>query len=151
VRVARTDSLAGLTDAMTIAFWVSPSPASNQGRLFVMSQAWEIKLNGGSPQLSVINYSRYGILDAKLASDVWQHLAFVFDHGKLSGYLDGVKRVNSTDMFTTTDPLPALDSGGLSIGAVMPVDSDPSCTCRLDDVRLYRRALDAAEITLLAR
>jgi hypothetical protein len=116
-----------------------------------MSQAWDIKINEGSPQLTAAD--RYGILETKLGTEAWHHLAFVFDRGRLDGYVDGVKSVLATDTFTTSPaaPLPTDDGNGISIGAVMPGGSDASCGCRLDDVRLYRRALDAKEITALAR
>lgn len=81
----------------------------------------------------------------------WHHYAFVFD-GTLTGnsrvqpYVDGV----ALSGLTYAGPFPStLGSGGtMRLGAIQAVAFGKAT---LDDVRLYNRALSAAEVALLAR
>jgi hypothetical protein len=148
VLVPWSPSLQSMTSHLTVAMWiyvVAAPPA--QPRLMQVSGAWDIKLNNGAPQLSAS--PRYGIVDWHAPIAVWHHIALVYDGGVLSGYVDRVLTPLGTNQFSNSDPLPIGDTGGLSLGGVLPGGTDESCECQLDDVRIYRRALSASEIAAL--
>ena len=76
--------------------------------------------------------------------DQWVHLAFTYDGGTLRIYMDGTETASyavTGDMIAST-----LD---VAIGNVNAID-DRYWNGRLDDVRIYDRALDPVEITDLA-
>jgi hypothetical protein len=152
VLVPHAASLDTATTAMTFATWLfDEDPATNgpNRRILQFESVWEVKLAGGAPQLGDQTSSRYGLLTQKVPLMEWHHVAFVFDGGALTGYLDGVPAGWDMNFFTDTQPLP-VGTEGVALGGTLPGDPSASCICRMDDVRLYHRALTAAEIAALA-
>jgi uncharacterized protein len=149
--VANNATQQTITDGLTFATWLYVIAMPNADpRLLQWGGVWEVKLNDGAPQLSEI--LRYGILDWKMPLGAWHHLALTFDHGVMAGYVDGVAVGLSTNQFTGDKPLPT-GTDGVAIGGVLTLNpsNGVGCNCRLDDVRVYRRALGAPEIAALAR
>ena len=82
--------------------------------------------------------------NAPLKLNTWQHLAMTYDGVTLRAYADGV------DVATNTVNRKRQAGGsGLAIGRRQDVFG--AFRGRIDEVRLYRRALDAAEIKVLAQ
>jgi hypothetical protein len=152
VLVSSSNSLGQATTAMTVAMWLRLQEGGEEGCVLEMDQSWKLLLTSAFPRLNADD-GRILSLDTKVAPGDWHHVAFVFDSGKVRGYIDGVKQASALDTFAeapTNTPLPALGSEGLSIGAALPVDAIQGFTGEVDEVRLYRRALGDPEIAALA-
>jgi len=78
----------------------------------------------------------------------WHHIGLVYDLIGLCRYLyvDGVQVAKDTDFVGGED-----SNGGLYFGASKTLDVDSFFSGLIDDVRIYRRALNAEEIELLAQ
>lgn len=146
--VATNPSHATVTTGLTFAAWLSPDGNLEAPRLIQFGGSWEVKLNGGQPQLSAS--PRYAIASWRAPLREWHHIALTFDRGTAGAFVDGVAVPIGTNQFTTTQPLPTGDQG-VAVGGVIPGGADQSCRCILDDVRVYRRRLSNAEIAALAR
>ncbi|MBU0719324.1 MAG: hypothetical protein KJ749_13845 [Planctomycetes bacterium] len=80
----------------------------------------------------------------------WYHVAAVWDAGGMYVYVDGTLDISSGNTVSVVD-----SPGGLNIGAQLPVYYNPSYKNLpfdgiIDDVRVYNRALTAAEVAVLA-
>jgi Concanavalin A-like lectin/glucanases superfamily/Bacterial Ig-like domain/IPT/TIG domain len=139
--VPSSDSIA-LTNAFTFEAWVNPSSQS-QGLLWSRNP----DDTGGNPlyELWVLPMgavyfdARLNGIDfplmpaARLPLDDWTHLALTFDGSWLRLYLDGIEVASRTV------------SG--SLGATNePMDIGKGVAGRMDEVRIYRRALSPPEI-----
>jgi Concanavalin A-like lectin/glucanases superfamily len=152
VTVRDAPSLRTLTTELTFAAWLylvdeGTTAPFNQVRMMQAVQIWDIKLNTRSPQFEF--GGRYAIVDWKAPLGEWHHVAFTFKAGvALKAFVDGAAVTFGTDQFTNTDPIAAAPYGFVFGGTSESV-SETKCNCRLDDVRLYRRALAPAEIAAL--
>lgn len=156
-----------LPSAFTVSTWCEPSTpgsaaryvagkyiASGSNRSWLL--AWRHDLGGTPFQLVV--YSTGGaspaanyLANATLPTSGWHHFAAVWDASASAGtrarfYLDGasvaVSSVASDGAYTPFDTggVTTVGSGGTGASPVSPWKGN------LDDFRLYRRALSAAEI-----
>lgn len=139
----------------TIAFWVNTDdlPATDE-RLVEMGYAWDVKLNGSgeTPQLTWNEDDGGGGLIAPvngLPKGEWHHLAYTFDSTAGAAiYVDGRLQDNGNYVFTPGSVF-RKDTYGLTIGSAS--GGNDTCKCRIDELRLYKRALTAAEIKELAQ
>jgi hypothetical protein len=135
-------------DAMTIAFFLNTDETPTQERLLALGNMWDVKLNGSSrhPQLTLTD-GTYATMATVMPTGQWHHLAMTYGAGTVTTYYDGAPEALIGNTITmkqvTGDPL-AFTFGNSS-------DRTLPCKCRLDDVRLYRRVLSAAEIAALAK
>ncbi len=146
VSVAESASIE-MTTQLTVSFWMNPQVTSSADpRVIAKLYCWDVKLNGsnGFPQFSV--GGKYAQMPGAAALKTWQHVVFTFSTGVVTGYVNGALVVLAQNTFTGTETLPDYQYG-LYIG------TDPSVTASftgtLDDVRVYNRALSAAEIQAL--
>jgi len=78
----------------------------------------------------------------------WRHHAIVVDHGMVSSYVDGIHHADET-----TDATYMLDTGDPLYVGWSPVDqflTQAPLDGRIDELRIYGRALSAVEIATLA-
>jgi hypothetical protein len=136
-----------MTSQLTVAFWLRPSQNSNTDpRVISKLYDWDVKLNGSSryPQFSA--GGQYAVLNYALPLITWHHVVFTFSNGAVNGYVDGVQVPFSANTFTATS-LPNL-AYGLYLATYDSSLSNPYIGS-LDDVRLYSRALSAADVATL--
>jgi hypothetical protein len=144
--VAESSSLE-MRNQLTVAFWTRPSVnAGRDARVISKLYDWEVKLNGTRryPQFSA--GGQYAILNYSLPLITWHHVVFTFSNGVVTGYVDGTPVPFSLNTFTTTSLLQW--AYGLYIAAYDSNFSNPYIGS-LDDLRIYNRALSAAEVSAL--
>lgn len=137
---------------MTVAMWINAAQVPNDSFLFSYGYTFNTKLNARSPQITVGSVSDAAVGGETKANhvvppDTWQHLAFTFKNGKAEIFVDGFVVPHDYDMPSTA----AL--GPTTNGIIMGVGTDTTdhrLNGRMDDVRLYRRALTASEVAQLA-
>jgi hypothetical protein len=137
-----------MTSQLTVAFWVDAGANSNTDpRIIDKLYDWDVKLNGPNryPQFEVAG-GQYATLGYALPLNAWHHIAFTFSNGTVAGYVDGAP-VPLTQNTITPGTL-AQYAYGLYLG------TDPgiadSFMGALADVRVYNRALSAADIASAA-
>jgi len=132
-----------LTSGMTLEAWVYPTTVSNKWRDVIYKGNNNYYLEGSSnnsrrPALGgTFGSPIYGT--AALTANTWTHLAGTYDGATMSLYINGVQvtsRAQTGAIATSTNP---LQIGGDSIYGQFFVG-------RIDEVRVYSRALSAAEI-----
>ncbi len=78
----------------------------------------------------------------------WHHVAAVRNNGTISLYIDGAFRLSATEG-TTAPAYPInMQAGAMCYGSFTPPRYNPFGG-RIDEIRIYNRALSAAEIALL--
>jgi hypothetical protein len=146
VNVNESSSLE-LSTAMTVSFWVNASdvPGVDQ-RIVSKNYDWDVKLNGSRhlPQFS--SGSSYAALNYSLPMGAWQHVTFTFSSGAVIGYINGAPVAMLVNTFTSAYLLPSSKSG-LFIGT--DVGKSSFAKGLIDDVRIYNRAMTAAEVSAL--
>ena len=138
--------------ALTVTAWVNATYAVTNGRIVSMGNAFDVKVNWqtssmGAPQLTIGGTS-YTMSSWGTTPGEWHHVAIVFENGTTTTYGDGVAR----PLFENTIPPNAViapEPTGILVGALS--DGSERYTGLLDDLRVYARALDAAEIASLGR
>jgi chitodextrinase len=135
-----------LTTGMTLEAWVFPTAAptgwrsvvtKNVDRYYLMASTDQGNRPAAGGTWTAGNQNTIG--PAVLAVNTWTHLAATFDGATVRLYVNGVQVASQAQ----TTPL-ATTSGTLQIGG----DSYPDefFAGRIDEVRIYNRALSAAEI-----
>ena len=82
-----------------------------------------------------------------VTGDAWQHVACTYDGAAAGAWIDG-RQVGTTQMFGA---LSSTQNDPIAIGASSDgTNTQNNFTGALDDVRIYRRALSAAELAALA-
>jgi Concanavalin A-like lectin/glucanases superfamily/Purple acid Phosphatase, N-terminal domain/Protein of unknown function (DUF1565) len=136
-----------LSTAMTVSFWIKASdvPGVDQ-RIVSKNYDWDVKLNGSGhiPQFS--SGSMFAALNYSLPMGSWEHVTFTFMSGAVAGYINGAQTGLSSNKFTSGYSLPS-SRYGLYIGT----DAGKGAFAKglIDDVRIYNRALTAAEVSAL--
>lgn len=103
----------------------------------------EISQNQGGWQFTMEHDTTRALLQAgSVDTGKWYHVAMVFDAPELEGFVDG------TSAGTETGPGSVSDSVGTLYSAYHPTQS-VYADCAIADVRLYTRALSAAEVATL--
>jgi hypothetical protein len=138
-----------LTEEFTLEAWIKPETEGEYGHLFVKEDAAEEDTAYVITKHESRLEARLGIPGVKEKSPAetleigpWQHVAAVFDGVRVRLYLDGelvgdapVAEILSTD-------------GALRIGGADLWWSDEGFKGRIDEVRIYNRALGAGEIAI---
>lgn len=143
----------------TVAGWMrSTSAPAGYAALFwgyTPPVGYEIVLDGSGLLYANVGLGNAGNVSAvfgTLAAFDWRHVAFVFEPGvRLEVYLDGVSVGKATtlegDGGALPDSGPAPGGNALSMGVVYGGKWEGA----VDDVRIFGRALSAAEIAVLAK
>jgi hypothetical protein len=144
--VAENSSLE-MTNQLTVSFWLDPNANTNlDPRVIEKLYDWDVKLSGSNrlPQFTS-HGGGYATLNYSLPLNTWHHIVFTFNSGIVTGYVDGLPVAFLANTFTSGS-LPQF-AYGLSIGT----DSSMSnyLIGSLDDVRVYNRALSAADVAAL--
>jgi hypothetical protein len=144
--VAENSSLE-MTNQLTVSFWLDPNANTNHDPSVIEKlYDWDVKLSGSKrfPQFTS-HGGGYATLNYSLPLNTWHHIVFTFNSGAVKGYVDGAPVGFLTNTFTGGS-LPQW-AYGLSIGT----DSSKSnyLIGTLDDVRVYNRALSAADVAAL--
>jgi hypothetical protein len=136
-----------MTNQLTVSFWLDPNANANQDpRVIEKLYDWDVKLSGPNrfPQLTS-HGGGYATLNYSLPLNTWHHIVFTFNLGAVHGYVDGAPVAFLNNTFTS-GILPQW-AAGLYLGT----DSSTSnyLIGSLDDVRVYNRALRAADVATL--
>jgi hypothetical protein len=153
LRVPSSVSVNGIFRAVTVAAWLlRPAGAGAAGRATVLSRqgAYALGFDGDSPRWAVTVDARptpavlQGVEPA--ARGRWIHMAGTFDGNQARLFVDG--REVAAVVFSGTIGSSMVP---LTLGARLATTmADEALVGRLDDVRLYARALGPAEIAALA-
>jgi hypothetical protein len=134
-----------LTTTLTIALWVNVDDVTvDNMRVISKNDAYDIKLNGRSPQWSCA--SGYAEVNASVAPNTWHHIAVTFDTGSVRTYLDGVAQA-----IVANTVAEAANPAGTTLRFGAYEETNAYFTKGLlDEIRIYNRVLAASEITALA-
>jgi len=146
IQVADHDSL-DVSQEITISAWVNPSDVSSI-RMIVSKyrdgigneRSYLLELKDGKPHL-VAGGSVLG--NTALSTDVWHHVAGVYDGSHSRIYVDGVLDVENA----VSGTIP-VTSQSLNIGRQAENGRWPFLG-KMDEVRIYDRALSADEVRVL--
>jgi hypothetical protein len=135
-------------EAMTVAFWMQPDALPNRESFLISHGSWQNRW-----KVSIISdrrlrwtiKSRTAVKDLDsdrvLVQDSLYHAAVTYGEGGMRIYLDG--RLESET--TSIGPI-ALTAIDLTIGQMVPGDTQWNYSGVIDDVRIYNRVLAEAEI-----
>ena len=145
VTVADSASL-DFTEAVTLEAWVYPTTVAGY-RTVVMKEApglytWALygSTTTGLPNGRVVTSADFDVKGpAKLPLNTWSHVAVTYDGATLRMYLNGQQTVQRAVTGPITTSARALQIGGNTIW-------NEWFKGRIDEVRVYDRALSAAEI-----
>ncbi len=145
--VAENSSLE-MMNQLTVSFWLDPNANTNKDPCVIEKlYDWDVSLTGPKrlPQFTS-HGGGYATLNYSLPLNTWHHIVFTFNSGIVNGYVDGLPVAFLSNTFPSAGSLPQF-AYGLSIGT----DSSKSnyLIGSLDDVRLYNRALSAADVAAL--
>ena len=134
-----------MTQQLTVSFWLQAgSSSTSDPRVISKVYDWDIKLNNMHLQFSA--GSNYAELSSTFPLSTWTHVVFTFSGGSVKAYVNGKPAGFQTNTFTSASTLPSYQYG-LYFG------TDSSVTAflggALSDVRIYNRALSAADVTAL--
>ena len=139
-------ALLHLTTGMTLEAWVSPTTVNSAWRDVIYKGDDNYFLeattsSGGKPSVGTtiggVNANLYG--PSVLPRNTWTHLASTYDGATVQLYVNGTmvaSRAQTGPLVTSTNP---LQIGGDSIYG-------QTFQGKIDEVRIYNRALSAAEI-----
>ncbi len=146
-----------MADALTVSLWIRPAPGSGDRERYVISHGsyqnrYKLSLLPQSTPATVLPRwtlrTSAGIVDVDAAQGlpvgVYAHLVATFEGSAVRLYVNGT--LSAEKPFTGTllpSDLPLL------LGQMLPNDMGYNFAGALDDVRLYNRALTAAEIRTL--
>lgn len=136
-----------LTTGMTLEAWIRPT-SNNNWRTVIMKERPSnltymlYSSNGSQAQGEITNTSGVSsiVTTAKPANNTWTHLAVTFDGANLRLYSNGVlKSTKATTAPMVASAMPLKIGGNAIWGEYF--------AGQIDEVRVYNRALSAAEIT----
>lgn len=129
-------------NAFTFAFWYKAAPGANND-LFGWS-AYRFCTTGYNADLmacSIDSSSSFAVSTTNINDNNWHHIAFTATNSIQYLYVDGNAEDSTSDAINTTNP-----TAGIVIGAR---DFGGHIQAQFDDVRIYDRALSAAEVLAL--
>jgi hypothetical protein len=144
-----TSSLLDFTTGMTLEAWVYPTVSGGWQTVILRESASGLSyaLYEGNDAGSPVGYVRSGGVDrgtpgvGPLPLNTWSHLATTFGGGHLRMFVNGVE--------VTSEPVPSsIDPGATALRIGGNAVWGEHFRGRIDDVRIYNRALTAAEILL---
>lgn len=139
------------SNTVTISGWVNPSPIAGAHSSYFgfrnnatgRSSFYILQLQDSTQlecRLSVPGASANDAGRISITANTWQHLSFVYDGSSLTCYRNGVA---GTSTATSGQVIPTGETFGIANLA------GNAMTGRLDDIRLYNRALGASEVQAL--
>jgi large repetitive protein len=147
------DSSLDITEAITLAAWVKPEKVGTQyiikKAIISNTDGYELSLSSNGKAFVRFNQSavsayRVDSTDPYPVSGLkWVHLAATYDGATIRIYVDGVQNNSAPADFTIANNSLPLAVGAESNGATKFQGA-------MDEVRVYNRALSAAEIRCLA-
>jgi prepilin-type N-terminal cleavage/methylation domain-containing protein len=142
VSVLNGSTLFSGQSTVSVSFWIKPGPYNLRSIINVGSSGNPFSIeNNGASSPAWIFFNNNNAPSMSLTQSVWTHLIAVFDRGTVKGYKDGLlvdtKTNNGSSLGTAT--------GNLEFGRMLWTSSFTYMT--FDDVRIYNRALSAAEIS----
>jgi hypothetical protein len=142
------NAVLNITTNITVAGWIKLDILDTYQKVYssgTQSNAWEFGISNTNEITFTELFIADNLSDTSLSADLWYHVAFVKsgDSGAniafyLNGVADGTASVGSV----------STPSGSKKIGRRGDISSD-YINGRIDEVRVYNRALSAAEITAL--
>jgi hypothetical protein len=143
--------------AISVAAWIRP--ASIDGYHNIVAHGYRfgpnfdvsLRIHSGSYEFTYWNLPDHAAAATIPASDVgqWVHLCGVFDGAAYYVYRNGVLAASTTD--ATAPPANADTPWVIGARAPQPDGVDRLMQGEIDDVRIYGRALSAAEVEALFR
>jgi prepilin-type N-terminal cleavage/methylation domain-containing protein len=148
-----------LTNAFTISFWMKPTDLSSTNAYLVSKTTadgssndyavlWEYFNNAVTfyAPNNAISFD-YSAADTNItiSNTNWNHVVYTYDGTTFRGYLNGVAAITP---ITASFTLPS-STGRLLLGRFTTMNTIGSYNGNLDDVRLYKRALTAEEVSAL--
>jgi hypothetical protein len=140
------------TDAITVAAWVNVDTAVNWARIFDFGTGTS-KYMYLTPQNSYTGFIRFGIKNggteqfidgtAALATGGWHHVAVTLDGATGTLYVDG-QQVGSKAISIRPWQLGVTTQNWIGRSQFA---ADPYLNGRVDDFRIYNRALSASEVS----
>jgi hypothetical protein len=148
VTIADSGGLLDVTagEAMSVSFWVKDSTADasdglvSKGDNALNGEQWVIRWdNGTAGKIEGCISPDCATSDNVLSDGTWHHIVYVMDDvaDQMSLWVDSVKQVDTGVVTPAADVATSLKMGFLTTNYM---DS------QIDDVRIYNRALSAAEV-----
>jgi len=110
---------------------------------------WSTVTNTWNLQFNYKNNSVGSAAGTNFSINQWHHVAAVRNNGTISLYIDGSLRLSAAEgTMTPTYPI-NMQAGAMCYGAYTPPRYNPFGG-KIDEIRVYNRALSAAEIAILA-
>jgi Ca2+-binding RTX toxin-like protein len=139
-----------LTDEFTLEAWVRPDEANEWSAVITKDRGKEAvsyQMHAEGEKSAPVGYvensgGQYGVTagSSPIPIPVWTHLTMTYDGAKLRYYVNGVLKG------TSSSGDPGVSGDPLFIGGDISWGEEDSFKGRIDEVRIYDRALDAAEI-----
>jgi hypothetical protein len=132
-----------LDQANSMALWVNYAsvPAGTQPFVGLGASAGRLKLGINGGQLAAWKMqSSTPVVTATAPGAGWHHIAYTFDGTTRRLYVDGASKATST----TAGDSGAVIEGNVGAYGTQPFEGD------IDEVRIYKRALTASEVSDLA-
>lgn len=136
--------------AITIATWVQPSSLATWSRIFDIGSSLSSYMfftlnNGSSIQLGLHSGDTVQSLSGAQfpGSDSWQHVAVTLEDKTAIIYINGIEVIKNTNLTITPDQLGVTTANYIGKSQYT---SDPNYQGKMEDFRIYNRALDESEI-----
>jgi len=141
-----------LANALTLSAWLNPADLSGAYRTVAIKGVPGLRGYGMNVKAGALNFVKMAATDTNVTSTVtlatgaWQHAVITWDAtaGEVKFYLNGVLAQTVLDAAALTAP---LDADYLSIGSWLTGGSFFKGS--IDDLRIYNRALSAADVSTL--
>ncbi|PLX21290.1 hypothetical protein C0584_03125 [Candidatus Parcubacteria bacterium] len=144
------DTSLDISSEITLSAWVRPGDEDATNRVISKNDdAYELTVNADETVSFGIN-TWYGDADKTITSDIaliqgeWSHIVGIFDGDNLAVYVNNVSKVEDTAESSIT-----LNNDELFIGRRLSAGREFSG--RIDEVRIYNRALSSSELGTLYR
>ena len=139
------------TSAFTMTLWARlDTPPPNTGCLVgkiygtATDNSWQLCINSPNNKLEFASNSETLSVPGVMPTGSWHHVAIRWDGITKTLSFDGADLVSAAEAIT-------FDAGAITIGADLDAGSQVApIAATLDDIRVYGRALEPAEITSLA-
>jgi hypothetical protein len=138
MQLPNSETLA-FSNAFTVDAWIAPAQFDHERYLWwTPSAMFSLRADGSVVPVAVLSGGQVGFLSNwTLPADRWSHVAMTYDGSALRLYIDGM---DAGSRAATGVVLPASPPQSGLVGGTQGFAGS------LDEVRLYRRALSAAEI-----
>jgi prepilin-type N-terminal cleavage/methylation domain-containing protein len=143
VTVSTTKAVSG--NNRSVFMWVKHNNSDN---IFNASGGWNDRFFGTFIMLIDVNNVYYNLPLTGSADNNWHHVGFTFKDGVIKSYVDGVliSNMTTTGLANLTSYTLSPWFGRLCSGSCLPA---LYYNGKLDDIRIYERALSSYEVTAL--